>query len=391
MMIQQGSKCLSHDEVFATAEGLVAEYVSMWVDVCNISSYTADKAGVDEVGAYFIKHAQEHGYEIDVHPEEKSGDALTLIMNPQAPGQSVCLSGHMDTVFPKGLFGEIPTRIEADKIYGPGVCDCKGGLVVAALAMDALERCGYRERPVKLILQSDEELSSMPSQKRTVEYMAKMAEGCAAFINLEGATPGYHIIERKGIRRYEVDVYGKAAHSSKPHLGVNAIVEAAHKIAALAAWKAPEGVTVNVGTIEGGNAANTVAEHCQFVVDFRYVDPSQVNEIDAIMQTIVRKSLLEGARSILKVRSERVCMAPLERNKRLIERLNAAYLQAGLSPVLPGKATGGSDAADMSAHGIAVVDNVGAVGGRIHSTEEYAEIASLLDNAKRLISAILYL
>jgi glutamate carboxypeptidase len=185
MITTQEGTHLSHDEAFAAAEQLVDKYVSMWVDVCNISSYTADKAGVDAVGAYFIEHAKKLGYEVDVHPEEKSGNAITLIMNPNAKKAPVCISGHMDTVFPKELFGENPTRVEGDTIYGPGVVDCKGGLIVGSLAMEALLRCGYNERPIKMIFQSDEELSSLPSEKRTVAYMAKMAEGCTAFINLD--------------------------------------------------------------------------------------------------------------------------------------------------------------------------------------------------------------
>ena len=381
----------SHGEVFAAAERLVDKYISLWVDICNLESYTSDKEGVDAVGAYFIRHANALGYEIDVHEEKVSGNALTLTMNSAVNAPSICFSGHMDTVFPRGMFGEVPTHIEGDRIYGPGVCDCKGGLVVAALAMEALGSCGYSARPIKLILQSDEELSSMPSGKRTVAYMAKMAEGCAAFINLEGMSRGYHIIERKGIRRYEIDIFGKAAHSSKPHLGVNAIVEAAHKITALSSWTPPEGVTVNVGVIEGGNAANTVAEHCQFVVDIRYVEPSQIEEIESFLQMIVDKSSVEGTKSTIRLRSERVAMPREKRNEELVERLNATYVHAGLSPVLPGKACGGSDAADMSSRAIAAVDNVGVRGGRIHSTEEFAEIPSLLENAKRLIAAALYL
>ena len=219
MILENKRPSLSHEEVFAAAAQLVDKYVSMWVEVCNIESQTIDKEGVDRVGAFFIEHAKKLGYQIDIHYEQKAGNALTLTMNPDAKGAPVCISGHMDTVFPKGLFGYPPTRIEGDMIYGPGVVDCKGGLIVGSLAMEALLRCGYNERPIKMIFQSDEEVDSRLSEKRTVAYMAKMAEGCTAFINLESTTAGYHIIERKGIRRYEIDIYGKAAHSSTPRKG----------------------------------------------------------------------------------------------------------------------------------------------------------------------------
>ena len=51
-------------------------------------------------------------------------------------------------------------------MYGPGVMDCKGGIVAAIMAMEALEKCGFTERPVQLLLQSDEENGSATSNKK---------------------------------------------------------------------------------------------------------------------------------------------------------------------------------------------------------------------------------
>ena len=73
-------------------------------------------------------------------------------MNPNAQGAPVCFSGHMDTVHPLGSFGEVPVHRDDRKIYGPGVIDCKGGVAASFMTMDALEKCGFNERPVKLIL-----------------------------------------------------------------------------------------------------------------------------------------------------------------------------------------------------------------------------------------------
>lgn len=63
-------------------------------------------------------------------------------MNPESDNQPVALSGHMDTVHPVVLFGTPAVRRENEKIYGPGVMDCKGGIVAGFLAMDALQICG---------------------------------------------------------------------------------------------------------------------------------------------------------------------------------------------------------------------------------------------------------
>ena len=106
---------------------------------------------------------------------------------------------------------------------------------------------------------------------------------------------------------------------------------------------------------------------------------------------IVDKSFVEGTRSTLKLHGSRVAMPRVKRNEELMERLNAAYALAGLPAVAAAKGTGGSDAADMTSYGIAVVDNAGATGAHNHSPDEFAYIPSLLENAKRVIAAILYL
>ena len=68
----------------------------------------------------------------------------------------VTFTGHMDTVHPRGTFEEPLCRVEDGKMFGPGTQDMKGGIVVGMLAMQALMDAGYRDRPLKLVLISDE-------------------------------------------------------------------------------------------------------------------------------------------------------------------------------------------------------------------------------------------
>ena len=117
------------EKLFQIIDELNESYIDIWEDVCNIESQTADKAGVDEVGRYFIRLAEKHGWTVETVPMERAGDAVCITMNPNAKGAPVSLSGHLDTVHPKGLFGYPPVKRDAEKIYGPGVADCKGGVV----------------------------------------------------------------------------------------------------------------------------------------------------------------------------------------------------------------------------------------------------------------------
>ena len=131
-----------HNRLFEEIDRLNDCYLNMWEDVGNQESHTNDKAGVDAVGRYFAEKARETGWTVEIYPQPVSGDVVVITLNPEAPGAPLALSGHIDTVHPVGLFGSPAVKRDETKIYGPGVNDCKGGVVAGFMAMDALEKCG---------------------------------------------------------------------------------------------------------------------------------------------------------------------------------------------------------------------------------------------------------
>ncbi len=372
------------EQLFQTIDGLKEKYLQFWVDICNIESPTASKEGVDAVGRFVAEKARELGWEIEISPQKVSGDAVCITMNPNAPGQMVVLSSHMDTVHPVGSFGTPAVRVEGDRIYGPAVMDCKGGIVVAFLAMEALQRCGFQDRPVRLLLQSDEEVGSSISNKATISWILEKAKGCIAFLNGEGASDDNKVtLVRKGILRYEFLIKGKAVHSSKCYNGASAIAEAAHKIIELEKWKEKDGVTCNCGIIHGGTTPNTVAEECTVIADIRYKTAQQAEEVKARLQEIAETSYIGGTTCELRQKSYRVAMEYTERTQGLLDRINEICVPAGFPKLDAGTSNGGSDAADATAAGLPSVDSLGVQGGRIHSVEEWALIPSLPAFAKR--------
>ena len=370
--------------VFDKIDELNDRYVDFWQEVCEIESKSSDKEGVDAVGRYFIDHVKEFGWKVDIFPQKVSGDAVCITMNPCASKEPVVFSGHIDTVHPRGLFGYPAVKRDVKKMYGPGVTDCKGGVVSSLLAMVALEKCGYRERPVKLVLQSDEEVSSLTSGKATVEFMAECAKGCAAFLNCEPHTTGEIVIRRKGIIRFILEITGKSVHSSICYEGINAIHEAAYKIIEIEKFKDKDGITANCGVIEGGTVANTVPEKCIITVDVRFADSEQLEYIKNEIQKIADTSYIEGTSCELRVKSFRVSMDKSEANDRLLERISEIFDRNGLEHVEACSSNGGADASDMTSRGITTVDCLGVRGGMIHSKDEYAYIASLAESAKML-------
>lgn len=370
------------EKVFQAIESLEKEYTTFWIDICNIESPTQDKAGVDAVGRYIAVRARARGWEVEVCPQTVSGNCVCITMNPEATGAPVVFSGHMDTVHPVGLFGDPPVHCADGKIYGPGVTDCKGGIAAAFLAMHALENAGFTERPIRLLLQSDEENSSITSDKATVRYMAEKARGCAAFLNCEPHGPGVLTVARRGILRYRFEITGKASHGASCYAGVSAIREAACKIIELEKWKDKNGVTCNCGIISGGSAENTVPQSCTFTADIRYKTGAEMEQVKRKVQEIAETSFVEGSKCVLILSSERPAMERIDRNLALFERISQIFEENGLENVSMVLGHGGSDAADMTACGIPCLDSFGVRGEFIHSEREFAYLESLAESAK---------
>lgn len=383
---QRGKKMIKCETLFKTIESLNEEYIKFLMDICTLESPTDYKEGVDAVGRYFADKAIQKGWLVEKQKQEISGDCVCITMNPDVKEAPVCFSGHMDTVHPVGSFGAVPVHLDHEKIYGPGVIDCKGGLAACFMAMDALEKCGFDKRPIKLILQSDEENGSRNSNKTTVKYMGEKSRGCIAFLNTEPYSQGGLVLTRKGIRKYRFEIRGKAEHSSRCDMGVSAICEAAHKIILLEKYKDKDSITCNCGIIKGGVAENTVPENCVFTADFRFCTEEQRKEVDELVETIANTSFVEGTSCEVTLASYRCAMYETKENRALFEKIKQIYRENGMDDVDVIYSFGASDTADLTQMGIICLDGFGTEGGNIHGLNEFAYIKSLTQAAKRLAS-----
>ncbi len=378
-------------DFFKSADLHEAEYIDFWRDFVNIESPTDCKEGVDKAVALMLEKARAYGFRTELGCENISGDPAVITMNPDVAAAPLVLSAHVDTVHAVGSFGVPAARLDGENIYGPGACDCKGGVVAALYAMAVLAECGYDKRPIKLILQTDEETSSLGSEKRTVDFMYEHARGSCAFINLEAYNPGKATVGRKGILKYTVNVTGIPMHSSLCYEGVSAVTEAAHQIIALESLKEREGITVNCGVISGGTTSNTVAGECTYTVDIRYPNERERERACRILHEAAEKPHLEGTVTRLTKVSERCAMEATEKNYELLSLMNKAFETAGLPVLEPAVRAGGSDAADMTSRGLACIDSLGVTGGYIHTAREYAIIKTLKDSCRRIIAVALYI
>lgn len=367
-------------------EKLYDEYVKILGDVCNIESPTDYKRGVDAVGDYFARKAENLGFDVEYFCQDKSGNVVCITMNKGAKGGLITLSGHMDTVHAVGSFGTPAAKIKDGNIYGPGTCDCKGGIVAGLLAMEALKNLGFKDRPVQLLLQSDEENGSKASNKATINYICEKAKDSVAFLNLEGHAPGANIacIERKGIITFTFTVTGIEAHSSQCAIkGANAIADAAYRIIEMEKLKDPEGLTCNCGVISGGTVPNTVPGKCEFKANVRFKTKEQLEYVRAYAERVADTEYIKGCTCKVDQPKGRPAMELCDRNVNLFNRINEILKNEGLETLELVSRAGGSDAADVTVYGIPCIDSVGIGGGYIHSPDEYATLSELKTCALR--------
>jgi len=378
--------------VLREIDNLNSAYVDVWEAVCNLESPSRDKAGVDRVGEYFKELSKKFGWKIEVLPQEQFGDVVCITMNPDAQGRTIALSGHMDTVHPVGSFGTPAVRREGDHIYGPGVMDCKGGIVAGFLAMHALHSCGYSARPIMMLLQSNEEIGSGLQNKAPLRCMCEKAKGAEAFLNLEpheGYFAGKACLIRKGIAGFRFSIKGIEAHASYcAREGASAIAEAAHKIVEIEKIKDDAGITCNCGIVSGGTASNTVAGSCEIRVDVRFATQEQYEAATAALQKIADTVYVPGCTCVMEQTNLRSAMELTDRNVALLNKANVLFAENGLSQLEIGMRSGGSDAAEISSCGIPCIDSLGVLGERGHSREEYGVISSLAESAKRIAAIV---
>lgn len=379
-------------KIFDKIDDLHARFIDVWEDVCNIESPSDDKKGVDAVGAYFSELARNNGWKIEVFEQQTAGNVVCITMNPEAENGTVTLSGHMDTVHPVGSFGYPATHRDDQNLYGPGAMDCKGGVVAGFLAMQALYECGFKERPVMMLLQSNEEIGSGLANKATIHYMCERAKDSIAFLNLEGHESffdGKACLQRKGIAGFLFTITGVETHASYcAEDGASAIAEAARKIIELEKVKNPVGLTFNCGLIKGGSASNTVPGTCEFKLDVRFSTEAEYEQAREMIRKIADTVYVPGCSCTVRQTNLRAAMTLNDKNIALLNQANLIFKQNGLSELKAGERRGGSDAADISSCGIPCIDALGVGGERPHSREEYGKLQSLAESAKRLAAII---
>jgi len=347
------------------------DYLQDLQTIVKINSFTKNKTGVDKVGIIFDKWFDELGFNKEIYQREDIGNHRYYTSNYDNNAKRLLLLGHLDTVFAPDKF---ETYKEDDEwIYGAGVCDMKGGNIVALQALREIKKQNIDIKNIDVLFVSDEETGSDDSKMLTAK-LAKEYDYCfvyeAAGKNLEVVTG------RKGVGTFFIDIEGKASHAGNHYSdGYDANLEASYKLQELVKLTdLQKGTTVNVGKIEGGIGANTISPYANIVFELRYKEVDERDRVLKQIEKIVNTSYVNGTKSTLSGDIQRDVMQTSKNSLELIENIQNITGQT----LLYEERGGVSDANIVSSNGVTTLDGFGPFGDGDHTIYERANKNSFI-------------
>src|ERR1700761_7389145 len=334
----------------------------------RLISYDTSRAEELVAAAGFVKGWLE-SRDIEVLHHDHNG--LPVLVAEVGPARQdlpcVVFHGHLDVV--PGRPEQYEPRVDGDKLFGRGAYDMKGALAAMMCALKDVER---QERVrVRLVCVPDEESEEL--DERATEGVVK--RGLGGNFAITGEPTNLHIgVEAKGVLAMSIEVHGRAAHSSTPWLGDNAVLKAIDVFRAIETLPFSressemfDRPSINLGRIMGGDALNKVPDECTMAVDIRYLpgqDPAEILvQIESIPEIEVTRTFIWPPVSV-------------SRHNPYVEGLRDAVSRTTRGEVMSVGRDGASDAASFIEAGIPAVE-FGPAGGGHHGPDEWVSISSL--------------
>ncbi len=356
---------------------LVARLVA--IDSVN-PSLVPGGAGEGEVARFVAGWAGDAGLEVEWLEATPGRPSVLARARGTGGDRTLLLCGHLDTVGVEGMTDPHVPRIDGDRLYGRGAYDMKAGLAAALVAAREAQRLRLAGDVVVAAV-ADEEHASLGVQEALGAVRAD-----AAIVT--EPTELELVLAHKGFVWIEVEVLGRAAHGSRPHLGDDAIVKMGRVLtglaeldAALASREHPRlgRPSVHASVIEGGTELSSYPARCVLRLERRTV-PGE-GAADAEREVAALLGDLDARQRTLLVRD------PLEVPEDadlavLVERAAAGVLGA---PPRRAGASYWTDAAFIAAAGIPAV-LFGPGGEGAHAAQEWVSLADTAAVARTLVA-----
>jgi acetylornithine deacetylase/succinyl-diaminopimelate desuccinylase-like protein len=245
--------------------------------------------GEKEIAMFVAEWARGAGLEVELDEASPGRPNVIATARGTGGGRTLLLNAHTDTVGHEGMTDPLMPRVEDGRLYGRGAYDMKGGLAACLFAAAEAGRRGL-SGDVVVTAVVDEELTSIGTQS-VLEHVRADAAIVAEPTQMEVA------VAHKGFVAFEVETHGRAAHGSRPDLGIDAIAKMGHVLVGLEeldrslrarpTHRLLGAGSVHAGVVAGGSAFSTYPERCVLQAERRTLPGESLHQVDAELQGLL--------------------------------------------------------------------------------------------------------
>ncbi|HEV2787570.1 MAG TPA: M20/M25/M40 family metallo-hydrolase, partial [Solirubrobacteraceae bacterium] len=316
--------------------------------------------------------------EVTVVDEPAGRPSVVGIARGSGGGASLMLNAHLDTVGVAGMQRPHEPQLRDGRLYARGAYDMKGGLAAIMLAGVATVAAGLRG-DVLVTAVADEEHASHGVQAVLRRFGA---DACVV-------TEPTHLracVAHKGFVWAELETRGRAAHGSRPDLGVDAIAGMGPALAGIGALQerldaAPHPLlgraSLHASLIEGGQELSSYPQRCVLGLERRTLPGERIEDVRRELEQLLALARASDPRLEAELRLG-LWRDPFEIDPRadvVVTLLAAAAEVLGAEPEIVGEHPW-MDAAFTAGAGIPTVV-FGPGGDGAHATEEWGDVASV--------------
>lgn len=326
--------------------------------------------------------------------------SLVATFRGSGGGRSILLNGHVDTVGVHGMAEPFAGRVQGDRetgrLHGRGACDMKAGIAAMVAAAAAVAAAGTAG-DVVLALVADEEHGSVGTRAVLEHLTGRLPDAC-----LVGEPTGLDlVVAQRGYALIDVTLTGRAAHTSQPQLGVNAVAHLGRLLTAVEASNARVAAgaahpLVGTGSLlatsaSGGSSPFVLPDSAHALIERRTVPGESAEQALEEVEGIVRH-LRDADSDVQAVAVLTLARDPWESDtsspvgSALVRDLEAALSARGRTASRVG-APYWTESALTQAAGLPTVV-CGPSGGGVHAADEWVDLAELRTYATALRDAV---
>ena len=343
-------------------------------------------AGETQIAGLVERWADEAGLDAERLEATPGRPSVLVRARGTGGGRTLLLCGHLDTVGVEGMADPHTPRIDGDRLFGRGAYDMKAGVAAALIAAREAARLGLAGDVVVAAV-ADEEHASLGVQE-ALRHVSADAAVVTEPTELE------LVVAHKGFVWSEIEITGRSAHGSRPHLGVDAIAKMGPVLSeleqldrALADRSHPllGRASVHASVIEGGAELSSYPARCTLGLERRTLPGETGEQIEAEVESLLNRCraadrALRASQRTLLVRDP----FEIDRTEDLVTLASDVAAEVLRAPVRIGGASYWADSAFIASAGIPTV-LFGPGGEGAHASDEWVSLSDTASVARTLI------